>query len=127
MSSPTAATESIAVSDPPQGWNYDEEELLNHNYWTDKPCSIKNIIKHHYGLLDALPIWARDPKFGVVLIIFQASPSTGQTSYYVWDGIESTVSRFEAEKLEAVKNDIDAHGGGQGFLGKVKLAEVPVR
>ena len=110
----------------PTGWTADPDELLEHYYWSGKPNSVKDVLKRYYDLHDAKPIWARDPKFGAVLIIFEATPGKViKKDFYVWNGIESTTFHFKGNwTQDTLRKKIEEHRDEDGSLRKLDLEEV---
>jgi hypothetical protein len=73
-----------------------------------------------FGLVDAKPIWTQNPKYGNVLYIFEASPSIGKTSYYIWNAVESLLCFIDAAGIDEIRETINKFGRGKGYLGGLK-------
>ncbi|KAG8212911.1 hypothetical protein J3R82DRAFT_11266 [Butyriboletus roseoflavus] len=127
MSSSHHPTEAIAINaaTPPTGWTNQEAYMYRSYYWAGTSGDIKDMLSTEYRLKNAQPLWTHLPKYGNVLFIFQAEPSTGKTSYYVWNGIESSVCFIDALGIDEIRESINKFGEGKdseiaGILDKNK-------
>ena len=107
----TAPTEDTDISTiaPPEGWT-NKEACMDRSDWVGNPDDIKDMMSTDYGLEDAEPIWRHDPKYGGITFIFKAK-AAGKTSYYVWNGIESSVCRLVPQGLGEIRRTIHEEGG----------------
>lgn len=122
MSPPTEATNAAT---PPTGWTNEAAYMHKSYYWAGTSGDIKDMLNTEYGLRDAQPTWTHLPQYGNILFIFQATPSTGKkTSYYVWNGIESSVCFIDALGIGEIRESINKLGEGKGYLKGLKLEVV---
>jgi hypothetical protein len=118
-SSQAASTEAVNPDVPaPIGWTSDKAYMYG-CYWLGNPGDTKYMLSVDYGLA-AKPIWTRHPKYNDVLYIFEASPSVGKASYYVWNAITS-VCIIDAAGIDEIRDTINRLGKGVGYLRGLKL------
>ena len=94
-------------------------------YWAGNSGDVKEVLQTNYGLKNAQPIWTHLQKYGNILFIFQAVPSSGKTSYYVWNGIENSVCHINAQGLGEIQATINKFGEGKGHLKDLSLTVIP--
>lgn len=120
----SSASTQAASSTPPTGWTGDDAYLYKDYYWAGTSGDIKDMLSTNYGLKNAQPIWTRLPQYGGVMFIFQAVPSSGTTSYYIWNGIESSVCYVTAQGIDEIRETINKFGEGKGYVGDLNLTVV---
>ena len=115
MSSSSASTEAVNPDVPaaPIGWTRDKAYMYESYYWLGVPGDTKSMLSMDYGLADAKPIWTQTPRFGNILYIFEAPPSVGKTSYYVWNAIESSVCFIDVAGIDEIRETLNKFGRGR--------------